>query len=298
MKSLRFSALALCLAAPLAAQTFGGTIPTLAIPDGLGSCSGSPPVSTTVTVPPGYGPASSMTVTIGITHTWYGDVKLTLTSPTGTALELMRNSCDGSLDDSSDLGGQYTFSDTAATTFDAAAAAFSAGAPAVIPPGSYRGDVGLSGALFCGVEGTWTFTFSDGFSSDTGSVNYVAINLTPGTPTAPSPVFNVCQAGPGANMVVVHAGGVPGSFFFNPVVIGTGHTPNGWAFGLDININDLAAQLNAPQGIFFGTLDGSGGHFLSVPVPPGLNFGTGGVHSDPTTGLPTFSSGAFDYTTI
>jgi hypothetical protein len=296
---MKLSCLMLALtlgAASAAAQTYGGPIALLPIPDGTGTCIPGAPVSVTIAVP-SYGPAATLTVDIDIAHTWYGDVKLVITNPAGLSVTALVPGCEGSADPSSDLAGPYTLDDSAGMTLDAAAVA----AGPVIPPGTYAPDNALAGLLVCGSDasGTWTFTFEDHYIGEPGSVIGLTMTLTSGPPAPAAPVFTFCQAAPGAPTFVVHAGGVPDAIFINPVTLGTGFTPSGWFFGLDIAYIDLMTELIYPVGIFSGTLDSSG-NFTSVPlpIPAGFILSTVGVHFDPVTGYPIYVGEPFEFTVL
>jgi hypothetical protein len=281
-------------AASAAAQTFGGPFAPLPIPEGLAACAPGAPAAVTVMVPSGYGPAATLTVSIDIAHTWYGDVKLAITNPAGLTITALVPGCEGSLDDGSDLAGVYVLDDAGAMTLDAASAA----AAAVIPPGTYAPDNALAGLLVCGSDasGAWTFTFDDHFNVDPGTLNALTMTLMPGPAAPAGPVYTLCQAGPGAPVYVTHAGGVPGATFINPVVVGAGATPNGWFFGLDIRYDDLILELSFAPGIFSGVLDPTGAFTSApLPLPAGLVLGTVGVHFDPGTALPVFASEPFDF---
>jgi len=283
--------------------TFGGPITSAAIPDGVAGtvlCNPGTELVRTVTVPAGFGTASNITVTLGLAHTWYGDVKVILTSPTGAQTTLLAPGCEGSLDDPSDLNGLYVLADTATTLLDAAAVTAADTAGVAIPAGTYRPDGPIAGLAFCGVEGTWTFRFRDFVNFDTGSVNHVAITLTPGTPATTVPIFITCQpSGAGSPFTLIHAGGRPNATYFNPAVAGAGNTPNGWFFGLNIGWSLLLAQATFPPPVFTGTLSAAGFSQVAIPnAPAGLTLGLIGIHFDAATGAAYFASNAFDTTIL
>lgn len=65
--------------------------------------------------------------------------------------------------------------------------------------------------------------------------------------------------------------GVPHDAFFTAVTIAPGAFPNGWFFGLDIQIDDLVGQLLSGLPVFAGALDADGDHDFAVPgLPLGL----------------------------
>ncbi len=127
-------------------------------------------------------------------HTWAGDINCTLIAPNGTSFVIYGRTgqTGASAGDSSDLSGPYNFKDTAAGT-NWWAAANTAGAAAVIPPGDYRttqtgpqpvittSPVTNLTAAFAGVanaNGTWTLRFTDNASGDTGSVSAATLTIT------------------------------------------------------------------------------------------------------------------------
>lgn len=133
-------------------------------------------------------------------HTWVGDLRYTLTSPGGTASQIIFSHTGsttptgfGSL---SDFGGPYFFSDTA----PAAPTWWGAAATSPVPPGSYRastpGGVVGGGAnttitpAFAGlnaaqINGQWTLRVQDGGAGDTGPITAASLTLLAGagTPT-------------------------------------------------------------------------------------------------------------------
>ncbi|MBU2489228.1 MAG: proprotein convertase P-domain-containing protein, partial [Proteobacteria bacterium] len=92
-------------------------------------------------------------VGVDISHTYRGDLKLLLTSPSGTTLLLKTYNDDGN----EDVLGVYPYS--------------------LIPAGSFSAFVGEP------LAGTWTLTIEDWWTGDTGTLNCWAIS-DPGTPPA------------------------------------------------------------------------------------------------------------------
>lgn len=156
-------------------QDFAYTGPVVPIPD-------NDPTGATATVDvSGVGYASSLTfsidgtecstaggaTTVGIDHTWAGDLVATLTAPDGRAATLFAR--DGG-------GGnnlcQVVFDDSAAAPFSSVT---SAGAPFT---GSWRPDVPLSSLRASSADGTWTLKVTDGASADTGSIRAFALHIT------------------------------------------------------------------------------------------------------------------------
>lgn len=124
----------------------------------------------------------------GLRHTWIGDLRATLTSPTGTVFPLFMRVGSATLTavgDSSDLGGDYRFTDSAADTLWVPALAL--GGAAVIPSGDYRTSDALAGTAtslngaFAGQNsnGNWTLTISDNAGADTGGFDSWTLAIVP-----------------------------------------------------------------------------------------------------------------------
>jgi subtilisin-like proprotein convertase family protein len=109
-------------------------------------------------------PASA---TVGIDHTWVGDLTGTLTAPDGRTATLFVK--DGA-------GGnnlcQVVFDDGAATPF---ASVTSSNAPFT---GTWRPDQPLSSLRVSPADGTWTFKVTDSANNDTGSIRAFALHIT------------------------------------------------------------------------------------------------------------------------
>jgi subtilisin-like proprotein convertase family protein len=104
--------------------------------------------------------------TVGLDHTYAGDLTGTLTSPSGATAVLFQR-----------RGGpghnfcQVVFDDNAATAFSSVS---SANAPFT---GSWKPQSGLGLLLTDPVDGTWTFKVVDGGPVDTGSIRAVSLHL-------------------------------------------------------------------------------------------------------------------------
>lgn len=294
-----------CLAAMVAAlslsvpaQTFGGPLaPPLAIPDGAqGPCAaGSIPAVTTVTVPPGVGNIVNFSVTVGLTHSWYGDVTLTITGPTAATVSLLGPTplpCAG-FGDSSDLNGLYTFNDAAAQTSDAAALAV--GATVVITPGSYIGDNSLL-ATFGGTDptGVWTFTLTDIALNDLGTCTHASVTIN-----CLSESYTVSQpGGPGTPTLFVNQG-CNAEQFVRVVQVGNAGVPTGWFFGMNIPFGVLLSELTFGYP-FVGFLPPAGIDVFALPagiLPTGTPLSLVGFHFD-TAGNPVLIVPAFVYTIL
>ncbi|TWP47323.1 S8 family serine peptidase [Lentzea tibetensis] len=104
--------------------------------------------------------------TVGIDHTFVGDLVGTLTSPTGATVTLFqRNGSTGN-----NLC-KVVFDDTAARAFSSVS---STDAPFT---GSWRAATPLSGLIGATADGTWTLKVVDGATADRGSIRSVALHL-------------------------------------------------------------------------------------------------------------------------
>jgi subtilisin-like proprotein convertase family protein len=132
------------------------------IPDNTGASATS-----TIVVPAGAGAiANNVVVSVGLTHTWVGDLTGTLTHG---AQVVTLFSHAGGVNNSNDLGGVYTFSQSAGTSF------VTASASNPIPSGTYTPSGNLN--TFTGqFDGTWTLTVNDNASLDTGTINSFTMN--------------------------------------------------------------------------------------------------------------------------
>ena len=132
-------------------------------------------------------PAFPTDVNVGldISHTWVGDLVVTITGPDGTSVELLNNiggpgfGCPGNdLDITLDDGAAATYADLDGTCNNAPAAS-----------GSFQPLNPLS--VFSGKDanGPWTITVEDLAGGDGGTVNNVTLDLVvPGLNTVPFPV--------------------------------------------------------------------------------------------------------------
>ncbi|GID60956.1 hypothetical protein Aco03nite_093600 [Actinoplanes couchii] len=155
-------------------RDFAYTGPVLPIPD-------NDPAGATATVDVGgVGYASTLTLsidgtecstvvgaaTVGLDHSWAGDLVATLTAPDGRAATLFAR--DGG-------GGnnlcQVVFDDRAAAPFSSVT---SANAPFT---GTWRPDVPLSSLRASAVDGTWSLKVVDTANADTGSIRAFALHI-------------------------------------------------------------------------------------------------------------------------
>ena len=236
----------------------------------------------------------SINFTFAPAHTWYGDIRCIITSPSGASVLALAASCDGSLDDSSDLGGPYTISDGAPSLDAAANAAGARGHPGGHLRWRQRRERSPrlrrqpERELDRDVPGRDQRRHRDarGLLADVRRRCCGRLVL-------------ICQAGPFQPINLTHVG-TPGTIYINPALANTpAAVPNGWAFGLDIPYPTFIDEVTMapPLGdIFHGTIGASGTSVVVVPgVPPGWTIQIAGVHFDGVTGLPVYGSGGINY---
>jgi len=155
--------------------TTGSTFP-VSIPDGSGNA------QLTFTVPAGTGTINNnLTLTLGLTHTWVGDL-VAMLSHNSTTVTIMNR--PGGVNNSRDLNGVYTFADSGSISF---ATAVTQNNP--VPSGTYRPGGILAAFNGQSWDGAWTLTISDQGLGDPGSVT---------SATLFNPVPYVCPAGCGS----------------------------------------------------------------------------------------------------
>jgi hypothetical protein len=148
-----------CAGTPGSPFATGDALPA-AIPD-FNSTTQVPGVrSVTVTVPPGSGTISNLGFTLGINHTWVGDMIGTISNGTTTVTFMNRPGVPGIgvAGYSDNLAGEYRFSDLVVSSIDTGCTNVTGHN---IPTGAYAPANPL--AAFAGqpLEGTWTLTMSD-----------------------------------------------------------------------------------------------------------------------------------------
>ncbi|MBS1794036.1 MAG: VCBS repeat-containing protein [Acidobacteria bacterium] len=186
------------------AATFAANAGSLgAIADGGSTCSPSPGAARDVTFTVAGVNGSVSAVDVGMTfgspnHTFIGDIVAVLIAPNGASHNVFGRTLATtatSFGDASDLGGTYTFSDTAAAPPSGGwwQEANIRGTAEVMTSGTYRTTAsGGAGATipmppttmntsFTGVtnaNGTWTLRITDGCSGDTGAVTAATLSVT------------------------------------------------------------------------------------------------------------------------
>ncbi|MFO0974206.1 MAG: RHS repeat-associated core domain-containing protein [Phycisphaerae bacterium] len=168
-----------------------------------------PGVTSTISVNDPGGPTVGAVVAVtlvGASHPFVGDLRVTV-SHAGVSVDLFSRlgAPTPATGDSSDLGGDYRFTETGASFL---AAAQAAGPAAVIPPGSYArssADPSLATfynpnafAAFAGValNGDWTLTVSDNTGGNAGSFSAWTFDVLFGC-TRYNCVAGMCQTAPG-----------------------------------------------------------------------------------------------------
>jgi len=149
---------------------------------------------------------ADITVTLtGLTHTWIGDLIVTLTHvETGASQSLFYRvgaTTVGGVGDSTNLGGNYSFND--ASTGDLWAVAASLPTGSVIPSGSFFASGPLSAApvsllsAFGGInaQGTWRLSISDNAAADTGSLGGWSVGFVKAPVPAPAALALLGLAG-------------------------------------------------------------------------------------------------------
>lgn len=140
-------------------------------------------------------PIRTVSLNLGLTHTYIGDLEATLISPGGTARLAVfgrpgiKNAVVFGF--ASDFSGAYRFDDRGRDLWAAA------GAAAVVPAGTYRASTagvaatrrggcttsfeGAFGGLApADVNGTWTLVIADRATPDTGSISSAVLSIEPG----------------------------------------------------------------------------------------------------------------------
>ncbi len=122
----------------------------------------------------------------GLTHTWMGDLNVTLTSPSATITSIMSRVGGlnpGDVGDSTNMNGTYAFSDSGPG--DLWQVASSLGGIDNVPSGGYWATGPGSGAmislnaLFAGelTAGAWILNISDNAAADTGSFSGWSLSI-------------------------------------------------------------------------------------------------------------------------
>ena len=125
------------------------------------------PVTATVTVATGSSdPIIDVNVLIDVNHTYTGDIVLTVTSPTGTTVEMTSNNGGGG----NDFIGTV-FDDSATTSVTSGSAPFTGSFIPEEPLSAFNGEL---------PDGVWTFDFTDSYGGDSGTVNTIGLDIFAG----------------------------------------------------------------------------------------------------------------------
>lgn len=265
--------------------TFQSASPGTAIPD-----NNPTGVNVTMTLPSGT--ISDMDVRLdSITHTWVGDLKMTLTSPGGTSVVLMNRPGAGGNGSSGDNFTNTVLDDEADTPIEAIG-------PTGPFTGSWRPDEPLS--AFDGQErgGTWTLNVSDNAGADLGTINTWSLatgrdcsTTAPELPTATSePATGITTSSATLNSFV-DPNGTATSYAFEygtTTAYGTRTTPGDAGNGTDPTLrSDTISGLNGSQTYHFRALALRDG--VVVAVGPDQSFTT--AAPDTTPPVTTIDSG-------
>jgi len=141
--------------ANITCDSFDSSDTPIAIPDGTGASTEGAPAVSTLTIAAGVN-ISDINVTLNITHSYDADIRVTLTSPNGTIIELTSQNGGG--------GDNYTdtvFDDQAGTSITAGSAPFT---------GSFQPEDSLSSFDGESSFGDWKLSVYDNWNADTGNL--------------------------------------------------------------------------------------------------------------------------------
>lgn len=142
-------------------------------------------LSSTINVPDNFQIADASVMLNNLTHTWVGDLQISLQGPGGQTIDLVnRVGVPPGAGDSSDYNGTYTFANAGANIWTTAAGLGSTGA---IPSGTYAATTAGSGAPTNGFNsfvgtfsaGNWTLRIQDFAGGDIGNLGSWKLTLTP-----------------------------------------------------------------------------------------------------------------------
>lgn len=164
------------------ATTYPSTMPETNIPDGSGSNVPGTPLVDVITVPAGAGMVEDVDVYVDATHSWMGDLIMTLEhgattvtfydrpgSP-ATTFGCSANNIDAYADDEGTDGA-----------FETACVGLGTGVEAFLEDGRYTPNNPLSAFDGAPATGTWTLTVTDNGGGDTGALTTWAVVITGGT---------------------------------------------------------------------------------------------------------------------
>lgn len=242
------------------------------------------------------GNVSNVSVSFNASHTFIGDLDVVLKAPGGTPSHVVFSRTGATSATGFGSGGDlnpanlYTFNDTATTNWWSAATA------ATVPAGNYRttaaggaGQVNPApvtnmNAAFTSVSnanGTWTLSFRDGASFDTGSVSAATLTVDGGVAT--KPCYDFYGTGRTSFATINNEGSVrvwrtrnnggPGSEDFGYGLSTDGTTPGYFD-------NDNRADFNIRRGNSYFVRPSTGTPTSIVPVAFGLATDAAGREAD------------------
>ncbi|WP_290800316.1 reprolysin-like metallopeptidase [Flavobacterium sp.] len=128
------------------------------------SSSGTPTITSTLNIPSG-GTIADVNITMNVTHTWINDLTATLTSPSGTVVQLFSRECNPNA----------SINNVVATFDDSGVAIVCGNNPGI--SGTVMPRQSLSAFNGQSSTGTWTLTISDAFNQDGGNLNSWSLNV-------------------------------------------------------------------------------------------------------------------------
>lgn len=135
--------------------------PNVAIPDGAGNNQAGQTLTSTITVTE-TGTINGMTVNVGSSHTWIGDMVIRIKHPDGTQRTLWNRQCNSS----QNQGMNITFQD--------GSGAVVCGSPT---SGTFNPNQTLAAFNGKPTQGTWELTIQDFFAQDTGNLLTWGVNF-------------------------------------------------------------------------------------------------------------------------
>ena len=186
---------------PVYASTFTSTNPPVFIEDGPAAEVAGVPTISTLTVS-GVDAIIDINVSLNITHTFMGDLVITLTSPEGTNVTLLNRPNDGSggcagNDMSNTLDDETSAASRSIQSNCTAPAAYVSG-ESYLPSNALSTFDGESG------NGIWTLTVTDYYVGDTGMLNGWSLDITaasaPATVLSQASESTVPKSEPGTQM--------------------------------------------------------------------------------------------------
>ncbi|VAW25470.1 hypothetical protein MNBD_BACTEROID04-444, partial [hydrothermal vent metagenome] len=150
-------------------------VTSVPIPDGTGANTAGTPATSVINITDNL-TISDVNVTMDISHTWIGDLVISLIAPDATEIVLFDRGCDGS-----------RYQGINATYDDAATATIVCGSPV---SGTYIPTNLLSGFNGKNAVGDWTLKVVDWYTGDTGTINSWSIEICQNQTTTNSTFTN------------------------------------------------------------------------------------------------------------